>query len=326
MYYAIRHLTKYRYSDTISETVMEVRTQPRSEGNQRLGAFDLHIVPKARALNYCDFLGNTVHTFNIPGAHRQLTITARALIEVDPLPDLPDAISLGSWSALDALGANGDHWDWLTPSPMTSPTPLLDALEQELNLPDRIADPMTLLREMNEKLYNAFQYTPNSTKVDSPIDDALTARQGVCQDFSHVMLAMVRRRGIPARYVSGYISRRKPSDRSAEDATHAWVEAYLPELGWIGFDPTNNTLVGEGHIRVAVGRDYRDVPPTRGTFKGKAESQLDVAVQVLKMQESTDPEFGTVSLGPAEFTPTPDDPVIEAEMYTRFQQMQQQQQ
>jgi transglutaminase-like putative cysteine protease len=148
----------------------------------------------------------------------------------------------------------------------------------------------------------------------------------VCQDFTHIMLAMVRRVGIPARYISGYISRRKPSDRSAEDATHAWVEAFLPEQGWIGFDPTNNTLAGEGHIRVAIGRDYQDVPPTRGTFKGKAESKLDVAVQVVKMQDASDPEFTTITWNPAQFAPTPDDPISEAETYTRFQQMQQQQQ
>ena len=121
----------------------------------------------------------------------------------------------------------------------------------------------------------------NFTRVDSPIDVALENRQGVCQDYTHIMIAMVRALGIPCRYVSGYLFHRAQSlDRSAADASHAWPEAYLPELGWVGFDPTNDVLVGGRHIRVAVGRDYADVPPTRGVFRGDAETDLSVAVQV----------------------------------------------
>ena len=126
-----------------------------------------------------------------------------------------------------------------------------------------------------------FAYTPDSTAVDSTIDEAIAARKGVCQDFSHIMLALTRRLGIPCRYVSGYLYHLKEAeDRSATDASHAWVEAYLPELGWVGFDPTNNLIAAERHIRVAVGRDYADVPPTRGIFKGEAETDLTVAVRV----------------------------------------------
>jgi transglutaminase-like putative cysteine protease len=119
------------------------------------------------------------------------------------------------------------------------------------------------------------------TQVHSPIAHALDAKRGVCQDFAHIMIAVVRHWGVPARYVSGYLyHRRTDKDRSSPDATHAWVEAYLPSLGWVGFDPTNNLVVADRHIRVAVGRDYADVPPTRGTFKGEVESELAVAVRV----------------------------------------------
>ncbi len=126
-------------------------------------------------------------------------------------------------------------------------------------------------------------YSPKSTRVDSPIDDALESRKGVCQDFTHIMIALVRQLGIPCRYVSGYLFHQPDGDvRSPDGSTHAWGEAWLPELGWVGFDPTNNLVADHRHIRVAVGRDYADVPPTRGVFKGAsaARSELSVAVRV----------------------------------------------
>jgi transglutaminase-like putative cysteine protease len=117
--------------------------------------------------------------------------------------------------------------------------------------------------------------------VDSPIDDALRARRGVCQDFAHIMTALVRQLKIPCRYVSGYLFHEdKSHDRSPAGATHAWVEAYLGDLGWVAFDPTNDLVGCDRHVRVAVGRDYADVPPTRGVYKGEAESELSVMVAV----------------------------------------------
>ena len=134
---------------------------------------------------------------------------------------------------------------------------------------------------LSTTIYDAFDYEIGVTEVHSPIEHALEEKRGVCQDFAHIMIAIARGWGIPARYVSGYLyHRRKGQDRSGDDATHAWVEAYLPSLGWVGFDPTNDIQAGERHIRVAVGRDYADVPPTRGTFKGGAESELAIAVSV----------------------------------------------
>jgi transglutaminase-like putative cysteine protease len=172
---------------------------------------------------------------------------------------------------------------------MTAPTPLLDAFiaEQGLGLETirSVADPMTALRHLAKVLYTAFDYDQDETDVDSPIDHVLTTRRGVCQDFAHVMLSIVRSWGIPCRYVSGYLFHEKGSqERSVADASHAWVEAYLPSLGWIGFDPTNNVLASERHIRVAIGCDYSDVPPTKGIYKGAAEGELAVAVKVTPRQ------------------------------------------
>ncbi len=140
-----------------------------------------------------------------------------------------------------------------------------------------------MLRRLNTEIFERFAYSPQTTRVDSPIDDALGARTGVCQDFAHIMIALVRGLGVPCRYVSGYLYRQPDrSVRSTDGATHAWVEALLPDVGWVGFDPTNNLQADEQHIRVAVGRDYADVPPTRGVFKGASAvvSELGVAVTV----------------------------------------------
>ena len=151
----------------------------------------------------------------------------------------------------------------------------------EKNLERPLGDPLTALKTLNAAIFDAFEYESGVTQVHSPIDHALELRRGVCQDFAHIMIAIARKWGIPARYVSGYLYHRPRSrDRSNADATHAWVEAHLPSLGWVGFDPTNNILTGEQHIRAAIGRDYADVPPTRGTFKGVAQSELAIAVSV----------------------------------------------
>lgn len=284
MFYYIRHITRYVYSSPITESITEVRMQPRNEGYQRCLKFELSTQPRARVNGYRDYAANIVHHFDIPGRHSQLKITAESTVEISqpaPLPDvLPFAASGDAWKALDTFSNSSEHWDYLTPSTFTVHTELLDALIHELNI-ERAGDPLRLLRKINTAIYEKFDYAPQSTTVDSPIDDALRSRKGVCQDFAHVMITLTRDLGIPCRYVSGYLFHGDNGhDRSAADATHAWVEAFLPELGWIGFDPTNNLITGERHIRTAVGRDYSDVPPTRGIYKGLAQSELSVGVQV----------------------------------------------
>src|SRR6185312_12472474 len=172
-------------------------------------------------------------------------------------------------------------FDLLEPSTFACMTPALAEFVAAQGLGKPKDDPLTALRRLNTALHGAFEYTPGVTDAQSPISVALKAKRGVCQDFAHIMIAIARSWGIPARYVSGYLYHRgSRQDRSADNATHAWVEAYLPSLGWIGFDPTNNILAGERHIRAAVGRDYADVPPTRGTFKGGVESELAISVAV----------------------------------------------
>ena len=280
MRYTIRHVTRFTYETPITESVMEARMQPRSDGSQRCHHFALTTAPHARVLTYQDHDGNAVHHFDIPGRHSRLTVTAEALVDCGAPPSLPETIGLGEWTAIDALHASGAWFEYLAPSGFARPSPLLEAFAQELYL-TREEDPLVLARRLMRELHGRLEYRPRSTRVDSPIDEALLTRCGVCQDFAHIFIALARQLGIPSRYVSGYLFREAASDvRPAEDATHAWVECYVPSLGWIGLDPTNDVFAGEGHVRVAAGRDYSDVPPTRGVYKGVSAVRTELAVSV----------------------------------------------
>jgi transglutaminase-like putative cysteine protease len=282
MQFNIRHVTRFIYESPITESVMEARVQPRSEGPQRCVQFALITTPSSRVRMYHDPDGNVVHHFDIPGRLSRLSIVAEALVDSAPHPPLPDGLDGSAWDEIDATARGGPFWEMLNPSPFARPTPLLDAFAVELHS-TRDADPLTTLRRLNDDLFTNLTYSPKSTRVDSPIDEALDSRRGVCQDFTHIMIALVRRLGIPCRYVSGYLFQ-EPEDgvRSPEGSTHAWAEAWLPGLEWVGFDPTNRLVADHRHIRVAVGRDYADVPPTRGVFKGLSavRSELAVAVRV----------------------------------------------
>jgi transglutaminase-like putative cysteine protease len=280
MIYSVRHTTTFRYEPAVRESVMEVRLQPRSDGEQRCLNFALDVDPAANLMQYRDFAGNTVHHFDIAGRHTRVKVTAQSAVEVQSATS-PRAADSGDWADLDALVTGNDHWEMLLPSHFAHSSKPLERLAKELRC-ERRGNPLALLTELNEAIYTLFAYVPNSTKVDSPIEEALKARQGVCQDFAHLMIALVRPLNIPCRYVSGYMFHRDQDekDRSLEGASHAWVEALVPGLGWVAFDPTNNLVGGDRHIRVAIGRDYADVPPTRGVYKGEAQSELSVAVTV----------------------------------------------
>ena len=327
MYYSIRHLTKFLYSNPVSESMMETRMHPRSDLNQRCLTFHLSVSPRCRVFSYRDHLANQVHHFDIPGQHGQLVIVAESLVEMQPAAPVPAFLAPDAWDELDNMVQQGDYWEMLLPSEFTAPTPVLDALAELLDVRRR-DDPLMLLHQLNEQLYLHFEYVPRSTKVDSPIDLALLTHAGVCQDFAHIMITLVRSKlRIPCRYVSGYLFHgQSDHDRSATSATHAWVEALIPQLGWVGFDPTNFLVAGDRHIRTAIGRDYADVPPTHGIFRGRANSELTVAVRVTPSegtpaldQEMPVPEDWSILVERAQATPElPPAP-------TRQQQMAQQQ-
>jgi transglutaminase-like putative cysteine protease len=319
MHYTVRHVTRFTYDAPISESVMEVRMQPRSELCQRCLRFELQTSPRTGVQAYVDPQGNIVHHFDIPGRHSQLTLTAEAIVEFVGCPDDTLTLAMDDWARVDATARTAEHWDYLHGSGFARDTARLLDFEASLGL-RRTADPMTTLRSLTATIHGAFEYRPKTTRVDSPIDEALESRGGVCQDFAHVMIALVRRLGIPARYVSGYLFHGS-EDRSTEGATHAWVEALLPDAGWVGFDPTNNVLAGTRHVRVAIGRDYADVPPTRGVYKGNARDELTVSVEVSKaaLPPSAADLLPAMAWSAAVAEPMTDEPVLN-------QQQQQQQQ
>ena len=280
MRYTIRHVTRFTYDTPITESVMEARMQPRSDSFQRCLRFSLTTTPQSRVMTYPDHDGNAVHHFDIPARHSRLVVTADALVEALPREPVPDAMGPGGWEAIDALQASGEWFEHLAPSAFARPTPALASFARELAL-DRREDPLHLLRRLMAEMNSRLEYRPESTRVDSPIDEALTARCGVCQDFAHIFIALARQLGIPCRYVSGYLFPRTASEvRTADHATHAWAECFLPGFGWTGFDPTNTEDAGRGHIPVAIGRDYADVPPTRGVYKGVSAVKTELAVAV----------------------------------------------
>lgn len=281
MFYSIRHITRFRYSGPVHESVMELRMQPRSETSQTLRNFQISTNPRAQLYAYTDHYGNAVYHFNVLRQHSELRIDAISVVEVKDQEPLPEATDTLEWQRYNNFNLTSEHYDLLEELDFAKSSPELKRFLLAHNLEAPRGDPLTALKQLNSIIYDAFEYEPGVTQVHSPIAQALDAGRGVCQDFAHIMITTARHWGVPSRYVSGYLfHRRQGKERSSPDATHAWMEAYLPSLGWVGFDPTNNIVVTDRHVRVAVGRDYADVPPTRGTFKGDVESELGVAVRV----------------------------------------------
>jgi transglutaminase-like putative cysteine protease len=321
----IIHETRYLYSEPVRESVMELWLQPLTLPLQRLVGFEIVTDPRAKMMTYRDWLGNIVYHFDVPAKHSELTY---------PRPDtLPDYLDSGAWTRLGSDKIQSQFFDMLHPSKYVEVSDHLNRFMVEHDLTQLPPDPLTGLRDLNHEIYGAFDYVPGFTAADSPIDAALEHRKGVCQDFAHIMLAVARQWGIPSRYVSGYLAR-KASDtqfRSVPDASHAWVECFLPECGWVGFDPTNDMLAGERHVVAAYGRDYGDVPPTRGVLKGDAQSVLEVDVEVrerARLELDSDflkvvrtPRSRTVQFAPASSSAT----AMALEMQYRLQEQQQQQ-
>lgn len=323
-HYAIRHLTRFTYASPVSESVMELRMRPATSGGQRCLQFEVDLQPRARVFAYLDFLGNWVHHFDLPRRHGQLAIVARAQVQVDAPPLLPPSLGMEAWADVDRWSDNGEYWDFRRPSHFAVWSDALLAFAASLGpLAERTADPLTTVRALMSTMHREFGYAPYTTRADSPISEALAARQGVCQDFTHIMLALLRRMGLPCRYVSGYIAPRAlgEDDGPTTIATHAWVEVLLPDLGWVGVDPTNDIEAGLRHVRVAIGRDYADVPPTRGVFKGGTASSLEVSVEVTPGDVLPTHDASVVAATWTAEVPVPDD---SADRLAQEQQQQQQ--
>lgn len=283
MHFAIRFLTEYRYDTPVTDNLNALRVRPATTSTQRCDEFHTRIEPEARVSRHLDYFGTEVLEFGIPTSHDQLTIDVRARVVTSPAPDPPD----GSWESLKSsayIDAAGEFaLPWLDQPEIEG----LDDLDRELDTDS----PLETLEALCELIPDRFEYRPGVTYVGSTIEHLLDMGAGVCQDFAHVSLVLLRRRGIAARYVSGYLWA-APEDEgtdSVEVDTHAWLEALLPgtnghgEPVWVSADPTNRQLTGETHVKIGHGRYYADVPPVKGLYLGGTNSELHAAVTMSRL-------------------------------------------
>jgi transglutaminase-like putative cysteine protease len=287
VHFAIRFLTEYHYDAPVTDNLNALRVRPATTSTQRCDEFHTRIEPEARVSRHLDYFGTEVLEFGIPTSHEQLTIDVRARVVTSAPADPPE----GSWDGLqipayvDAAGEFALPWQ---DQPLV---PGLESLDEALNC----ECPLETLETLCELIPDRFEYRPGATYVGSTISDLLDMGAGVCQDFVHLSLVLLRRRGIAARYVSGYLWA-APQDEGADSMeldTHAWLEALLPcsdgrgEPVWVSADPTNRRLTSETHVKIGHGRFYSDVPPVKGLYMGGAKSELEAAVTMSRLDPQT---------------------------------------
>ncbi len=283
--FLVEHYSHFHYTEPAYESVMLLRLHPREDNGQKVLKFTLHTKPAAALVSFEDAFGNLCHMINLHREHTQTVIHSRAQVETCAAPPLEDDTDNDKWKALAVTADPVHHWEYLNPSRFVYPSDALQTFVATNGI-RRGSSLLSSLLDMAAILYTTFQYEPGSTDVHSPIEQILTTGQGVCQDYTHVMLAIARCWGIPSRYVSGYLHLEGISgEQVPAGASHSWGEFLIPEMGWVGIDPTNNTLSDHRHIRIAIGRDYADAAPTQGTYLSNGESSLKVKVTVGQSDE-----------------------------------------
>lgn len=272
--FKIQHITKYEYDRPIKESVNEIKIYPTNIPTQKIIEHDLKITGSPDIFTFSDYWGNKTGNFNLLLQHQELIIESRLIIEtkpnlLGPFPDISIQDSTFDLNDLQLLQ--------YTRGAAVSGKSFLESVWLSIYSPNKSI--ATLATACSEFIYENFTYIKGITTIETTVDEIIAHRSGVCQDFAHILLELLRAMQIPARYVSGYICPNKNGMRG-EGATHAWVEFFIPNYGWVGIDPTNNALVGNHHIKLAVGRDFADCTPIKGTFKGPAHQLLSVFVSV----------------------------------------------
>jgi transglutaminase-like putative cysteine protease len=271
---AVSHVTRLDFGDEVSETVMDTRLGPRDDADQRVARFSVRVEPAGHVRRYEDGFGNAAHLLTSMRPHSFLQVSAES--EVHTYMADPFQLAPHPPRPLDAI----QLVDYLDPSPLVPRLALVDDMAAPFR--SNNDDSFEAIRRMTEHIYREFKYQSGVTDVTTSIEQIVAGRQGVCQDFAHLLLGLCRSIDIPARYASGYIVERDHSGANAPSrgvgASHAWVEAFTPSHGWRGFDPTNNLVANEYYVKIAIGRDYSDVPPTRGTYHGGPTESMSVAV------------------------------------------------
>ncbi len=277
MHLRILHRTTFSYAGPAHDSFNEVRLRPIDDATQRCREFALHLTPSATTRDYTDFNGNTIHYFDVTDAHRKLIIEAISTVDTVPLADRAP-IPTGAAAQPGDPVEREMLAEFYTSSPYV---PLGVELWREAQdaLADGRSDVWSDVCRLGGHIYRTFAYKPKITGVNTRANDALKLRMGVCQDFAHVLLGLCRSVDIPARYVSGYFFNNTRRPREIE-ASHAWIEAYVPGYGWAAFDPTHDRPADERYVKVAVGRDYTDIRPVNGTYRGAPTRSLKVEVTV----------------------------------------------
>lgn len=273
----IKHITKYSYSSPVIDGANLIRLHPINDEYQKVISHFISVTNNPFVETYNDFYNNRIGTFLITEPHDELSITSEVEVITSSKLFPEDTLDTTTqWNELKLRKYDADVIDFLKPTPFIGSNDVLEIIESNKLLEKT---PYKVVLELCEYVYTNFKYIKGITNVDSTLDDVWSLKAGVCQDFTNVMLQMVRLCGIPARYVSGYIC---PSDdaKRGEGATHAWIEAYIPFYGWLGLDPTNNAIANDHHVRLAVGRNYADCSPVKGVFKRHVESDMFVKVDI----------------------------------------------
>jgi len=329
--YHVVHTTEFLYDGPVSESYNEVRLRPMHDEKQSCLSFRLMTAPGSRGTSYRDAYGNWVHQFNVLPEHRRLKIEAESVVlSHDGSGTAHDP---STWKEFEASSdeMQEENFDFVAP---TAYVPHLSELRDLLESAEQKSDGTVegFAQSASDLIHQCFRYVKGATHVNSSIRDSIAIGAGVCQDFAHLLLGVVRMRGLPGRYVSGYLvpgSAASPDSKQEEviggRASHAWAEVLTPKGGWMPFDPTLGKPVGPRHIRVAYGRDYGDVAPVRGVYKGQAGQSLAVDVRVRPAVDNEGHEQVMETPPPPPAPPIVERPQQPAQQQGPQQQQQQQQ-
>jgi transglutaminase-like putative cysteine protease len=272
----ISHLTRYTYEGQVKDSFNEARLQPVSDSLQQCRDFHFKINPNSPVRDYPDFYANCVHYFDVPEPHESLEV--QAISSVQTLPESRGPIPVAGPDAISTSPMKEQFFDFLHSSEFVSLE--ADVWREAVDaLPSGVTDIWPDTVAIGEHIHRNYKYTPLSTNVNTRAVEVVKKKQGVCQDFAHLMLGLCRTHGIPARYVSGYFLNKNRLPGEIE-ASHAWLEVFIPGYGWKGYDPTHRRETDTRYVKLAVGRDYSDIRPVGGTFRGKGTRKMVVEVTV----------------------------------------------
>lgn len=277
---AVCHRTIFHYEKPVTQSVNTLHLEPRTFPYQKTIGAIVRIMPATRVKRFTDLFQNITHHFELLDPHSQLEIESRIRVHNLPL-DISDESREANGEIFTDGSLREQIWPYLQESRWVSRHP--EVWRQALDLTRPHTSIYAQAMALMEWIYQEFKYEPGVTNVNTHLEEAFALKRGVCQDFTHVMLGLCRAVGIPARYASGYLYNGPRDTLVGAQASHAWAEIYLPAAGWIGFDPTNNTLADERYVKVAVGRDYDDVTPVRGSYRGTGHCRMEVVVEVEKV-------------------------------------------